>query len=174
MRTGLTRGGPRVFVIALTCASLLGGLGIVGDASPAASPDTVIGFDDLPAGTELAKYPVSSDQPDVDFTADANSHPGWKPLVTQVAAGQAQSGDQVVDITNGPGNEFPEPVMTGSFGKPHSRISAYVGLALNAFNAGATARVVLTAYDKDSHDVIGSQSATVMAGAGFHTQLTVT
>ena len=123
--------GPFNCSIALTCASLLGGLGIVGDASPAASPDTVIGFDDLPAGTELAKYPVSSDQPDVDFTADANSHPGWKPLVTQVGAGQAQSGDQVVNITNGPGNEFPEPVMTGSFGKPHSRISAYVGLALN-------------------------------------------
>jgi hypothetical protein len=148
----------------------------------AALADTTIGFDDLAAGTTVSdQYAnVGGTGQGVTFgPLPGGAGYGWKPVVRTPPVGQAQSGANVADISTAPGVEFPVPVTTGTFTVPRSHVSVYVGWlsdplpCVNPATDNGCAVITLTAYDANGTQVGASSPATVTAGAGIHTQLSV-
>jgi hypothetical protein len=123
----------------------------------------VVTFDDLAGGTYVSGQYHDTGGPGqgVDFLQPM-------PVVRQVDPGQAQSGDQVADLSQ-PGAELFVPTVDGRFPNAVKHVQVYVG----AFSDGVATQVQLTAFDKNHQPVAQTGLVTVNPGAGFHTLLAV-
>ena len=98
---------------------------------------------------------------------------GFRPVVRQAPAGQsAHSGSNIADISTCTGCEFVVAKTTGTFVKPRSRVSVYVGYLGDAGRCFATnpaaeacAFVTLRTFDIDGQ-AIGEATARLSRGAG--------
>ncbi len=157
---------------------LAAGLTVVTPGTSLAASTTTVTFDDLAAGTKVSNQ---YDAAGLDFVTGIYGNgaqgPGSDvycyPVVTAVAAGQAESGDQVADASCANG-EFPDTSVRGNFHNSAENVSLYAGFAPNSswVNPPASATVDLNAYDVQG-DVVASTSASVPTGAGVHTPLAV-
>ena len=92
--------------------------------------DTVITFDDLPAGTPVEhQYVVPPHDLGVDFQAGSLTNIGKTlPHIEEVSAGQAQSGTQVLHMTGSGDIEFLRASISGTFTKfLRQHVKVYVG-----------------------------------------------
>jgi hypothetical protein len=155
--------------------------------TPTAIPSvTVVGFDNLPAGTLVGdqyQFLAGPGSPNetctgvgVYFSAQDYPSPCIFPAIAQVPSGEAQSGAQVLNIfnqgdcmytlTNG---EFAGSYAKGRFTTTPNRVAVYAGL-FDGQNGSET--VTLTAYDIFNNP-IGHSTGAVTPGAGFHNRLEV-
>ena len=129
---------------------------------------TIITFDDLPAGTT-----VSGQYHDrgVDFT---NTSVGALPRVGQVASGQADSGNQVANISTCSSCGSVTPSAAGVFTIPRQNVRVYVGYfpVPNIQGAADTAVLTLRGFDAN-HALVAQAEAVVSSGAGLHTMLQI-
>jgi hypothetical protein len=154
-----TRPPAALVLVALAALTIL-----LGSAS-AGIP--TLGFDELPTGTVVSNQYLASG---VLFVA-SGPHGGVSqlPTVTAVPASQAESGTKVA-TAYACGHDFCQPYIIGKFANPRRYVNVYVGAA----TAGAPPNVdiVLTAYDA-SDTSLQSDEATVAAGSGYRTELSV-
>ena len=132
---------------------------------PSAVAQTVIGFDDLAVGA----VPITNQYhaQGVDFAAALSS----RRLIKMVPAGEAQSGAQVLEITN---QDAGAQLLTATMSSPQSSVSLTIGQFDDVeMTSGCSEN--LTAYD-GSHAAVGATSALLPAtpGSGFHTRLSLT
>jgi hypothetical protein len=128
----------------------------------ALAADTTIGFDDLPPNTTVTNQYQGQG---VYFQASE----GLLPAVRTVPGGQAHSGTQVVDIDNCFGCEFFTPRTVGRFTDFRQTVSLRAGY----FSEGSgTVQVTLRALNSGGTP-IATTTATLTAGNGFHTLMSV-
>ena len=136
----------------------------------AASADTkTVTFDEYPANTRIGEQYHASHG--VYFLASEGIQP-W----VDSAPGKAHSDDNVADVVNctglaGCGEGFYLPRTTGRLDNDATAISLYAGF-YDPSPSMQTVQAKLTAYG-DNDQVVGSDSATVTAGAPFTTKLEI-
>ena len=133
----------------------------------AQAADTVIGFDDLAAGTSVSSQYHSQG---VDFSLGISD----TPTVRAVGAGVAHSGDRVLDFS-GCVSEIcsPFPTLIGRFpaASPRTRLTVFVG---DFAPTPETKEVRLSAFDAGEALLAQTAVVSVSAGAGFGTALEIT
>lgn len=130
-----------------------------------AAQDVVITFDDLPVGTVVTNQYHNKG---VDFFGQPSG--GLLPVIAQVPPGEAHSGNQVANISTCEGCEFFVPFVTGRFTNTVEHISFFVG----QFDGQPdSAQITLTAFDAGGTLLAQSAPATVTAGGGFNSLLSV-
>ncbi len=178
MEAPLSRLVKRASLVAAIAAICLPGIALA---------DVTADFDAYPAETTITNQYADLGGPGqgVVFGPLPGGQQGWRPVVKAPPAGQAQSGAHVADISvcntgQCNGFEFYPGIATGTFQSGRTRVSARVGLAgpaggscTNSDNSGCS-EVTLQAYDANGDPVGAPSTATVQAGAGFHTLLSVT
>src|SRR5712691_12073000 len=123
---------------------------------------TVINFDDLPVNTVVTNQ----------YHAQGLDFFGLLPVITQVPAGQAHSGNQVANISTCFGCEFFVPSVTGRFVDTVSHISVFVGMFASTTPVDP-AEITLSAFDVGHNLIVQSTPVTVTAGSGFNMPLAV-
>lgn len=146
--------------------------------------DTTVTFDNFAAGTTATDQDADLGGTGQGVTfgpLPGGAGSGLAPHVDAVSAAIASSGTNVADIDTAPGVEFPIPITTGTFAVPRTHVSVRVGWlypppapsCANPATDDGCAVVTLTAYDAGGNAVGTPDSATVTAGAGVHTLLSV-
>jgi hypothetical protein len=163
-----------LIAVALACLAL-----------PASASAVTATFDDLAAGTYVTNQYADLGGPGqgVTFGPLPGGSTGLKPYVTQVPAGQAQSGNQVGMINVCDPNvpcELPPPHTTATFQSGRTSVSVRVGLGGEPAvsdcipNEGTScATVTLTARDANGAAIGTPAQAVVKRGQGFKTLLSV-
>ncbi len=162
-------GGGRRRAIARTGIAVV--LGVILGAtagSAVAATTTTITFDDLPSGTAVSTQYAAEGVDFVNGIVGLNVY--CLPVITTVAAGAAESGDQVADVSCANG-EFPDSSIRGNLSNSAENVSVYAGFSPPGGGAGNTS-VTLTAYDILGN-VVNATTVTVAAGTGTHTLLAV-
>lgn len=138
-------------------------------AAPAPAAVRTVTLDDLPAETTVAdQYRQSAD---VFWRGPVEGDYAF-PVVKAPPAGIAHSGANVADVSTCAGCEFWTPASLARLQATASAVSAYVGF-LGADVGNAPVEMRLIAYDA-SGATVDSAIATVVQGAPFDQQLTVT
>jgi hypothetical protein len=149
-------------------AALVLSVSVITPTKVLAATTTTIGFDDLSPGTTVSTQYAAQG---VDFaTGIVNNNVYCYPVIQAVASGMAQSGTQVADASCANG-EFPDSSIRGDLSNSAQNVSVYAGFSPSS-TPPTTASVTLTAYDI-SGAVVNTATQTVTAGAGTHTQLSV-
>ncbi len=159
------RGAPVAAIVAIV-------LILVAAPAAVAAPTTTIGFDDLPAGTLITNQ---YDAQGVDFFADPLADKPYCSPYTIVASGDAQSGDQVADTTCSISVDDVEiSAILAELKRSAQHVSLYAGYHPTFTYTGTPPQnvVTVTAYDL-SGDVVATTSATLVAGEGTHTLLSI-
>jgi hypothetical protein len=153
----------------LIAVALVAGTGPRSVAPALAATTTTITFDDLAPGTSISNQYHGRG---VDFeTGIIGNNVYCYPVVKQVAAQDAASGDQVADTSCANG-EFPDSSIVGVLSNSAQHLSVYAGFFPDWSNPPPTEQVTLTAYDIDGN-VVTSDTESVPDG-GTHTLLQVT
>ncbi len=135
--------------------------------SPAALAQTVVGFDNLPPGTQVTtQYQARG----ITFGSLPFGPAGLIPVIASVPAGEPQSPPQVADMSVCPGCEFFTPAVTATFSDTHRKVSVRIGKFDDASLAADT--ITLTGYDS-SGAVVATASASIGTPSGFHTLLAI-
>ena len=135
----------------------------------AAATTTTIGFDDLAPGTVVSNQ---YDGQGVDFQSGIiGTNVYCHPVITAVAAGQAQSGSQVADASCANG-EFPDSSIYGVLSDSAQHVSVYAGFTPTFSSPPASAAVTLNGYDVLGN-VVATSTVAVPTDAGTHTLISV-
>jgi hypothetical protein len=149
---------------ALLCSTFGGTIPGVPTACPPST--TVLGFDDLPPGTEISnQYAVRG----VTF-GPSTSKETSAPQVAK-AGSEASSGANVLHFgrCSSPSCEFGmQSQLTGTFTAPRTHLGMFIG----EFSPGIPTTVTFKAYDA-SNRLVGEKQAALTPGNGFHTPLTI-
>ena len=124
--------------------------------------NTVIPFDDLPAGTVLTNQYHSKG---VDFI------PPDLPVITAVGAGQANSGANVAIVRLPWVLSSTPSISRGSSRAPTSFVQVAVGEPV--YTASESEQITLYAYDSSHNLVAQSNPASVTSGGGFRSIISV-
>jgi hypothetical protein len=146
--------------------------------------DTAVNFDDQPAGTLVTTHYADLGGLGEGVTfgpLPGNAGTGFTPVIAAVPGGEAQSGTNVADISSCSSCEFAVADVTGTFGIPQQHVAVFAGAfgPASGFpcppssSSSGCAEVTLRAFDADGHVMAASTPATLTAGAGFHTLLSV-
>src|SRR6266849_1165713 len=127
--------------------------------------DTVIQFDDLPVGTVVIdQYQAQG----VAFFTPPGG--GFLPVIAQVPAGEAHSGNQVANISTCENCEFLIPFIRGRFTNTVEHVSMFVG---QFDGTPDSAQLTLTAFDASGAVLAQSSPVMVTAGGGFNSPISV-
>ena len=138
--------------------------------SPAlADTTTSITFDDLPPGTAVSNQ---YDSQGVDFlNGSVGLNEYCYPVIKQVSSQEAESADQVADISCANG-EFPESYAWAYLKNSAENVSVYAGFLPDFSNPPSSTDMTLYGYDDDGN-VVAQDTATVPTNQGVHTLLQV-
>jgi IPT/TIG domain len=135
----------------------------------AAATTTTLGFDDLAPGTVVSNQ---YDAQGVDFQSGIiGINVYCHPVITAVAAGQAQSGNQVADASCANG-EFPDSSIYGILSDSAQHVSVYAGFTPTFSSPPASAAVTLDGYDVLGN-IVATSTVAVPTDAGTHTLISV-
>lgn len=138
--------------------------------SPAAAhaSETVIGFDDQPAHTEIeAQYSAEG----VTFNETPSGLKLLKPTVVAPTGGEAHSPPNVLDVSQKCGSEFHEVELWGRFAAPRNHVSLFIG-NLN-LGLGFPGTVTLEGFDLGGNPIPGAKKQIEFSGFGVDTELSI-
>src|ERR1700753_148301 len=144
---------------------------VAGAPVAAAETPRTINFDELTPGTLVTgEYHAQG----VDFfTGSIGDNSYCLPQITTAGAGVAQSGDQVADTScSAAFGDLEFSSIHAELRHSAQHVSVAAGYGATFTGTPPQVAVTLTAYDADD-DPVGTSTATVTAGQGTHTPLSV-
>jgi hypothetical protein len=132
----------------------------------AQAADTVIGFDDQPAHTEIENQYSSKG---ITFNETPSGLTVAKSTVVAPAGGEAHSPPNVLDVSVKCGSEFHEIQLWGRFAAPRNHVSLFVG-NLN-LGLGFPATIVLEGFDLGGNPIPGAKEQVEISGFGVDNEM---
>ena len=157
---------PRLVRLVLAIAAVLTGLSV--GPTRVVAAETVIGFDDQPAGTTISNQYASQG---IAFDQKPSGPAELHPFVSAPPSGEAHSPPNVLDVSQKCGSEFPEATLWGRLAAGRSFVSLFVGDVFPS--EGFPGSVTLQGFDLGGNPIPGAKETIGFPGLDVATEASI-